>query len=109
MTFNKEKFEFKVEPEALTTRNKGEYKISALLKDENGGKANYPISLKVICYDFDTKNATNWKPPAKTTNPPLPFIKKITGTGKVYVKFSEPMETVNATNITNGTLIIEEV
>jgi hypothetical protein len=33
MTFNYEKLEFKVEPEALTTRNKGEYKISALLKD----------------------------------------------------------------------------
>jgi hypothetical protein len=67
------------------------------------------ITLKVICYNLDTKNATNWKPHAKTTNPPLPFIKKITGTGKVYVKFSEPMATVNATNITNGTLIIEGV
>jgi hypothetical protein len=49
-----------------------------------------------------------WKP-LNSSNPPLPFIYRISGLGKVDVKFNEEMLHVNATNITNGTILIDGI
>ena len=58
MTFDEKTYTFLVAPDVLTSKFKGEYKISATLMDKNGGKTNYGISLTVLCMDYNATNAT---------------------------------------------------
>jgi hypothetical protein len=80
------------------------------LKDLNGGNSNYVIDLTVLCKDnlnSTKKNSTSLSPFKSSEKPPLPFIARISNAGRVYVKFPEALEVVNASKITNGTLFIE--
>jgi hypothetical protein len=67
--------------------------------------------LTILCSDFNAtkQNSTVWSPFKSSANPPLPFIIRISGTGRVSIKFTEAIKATNTTNITNGTLFIEGI
>ena len=67
--------------------------------------------MTVLCNDFNAnkKNVTVYSPFKSSKKPPMPFIIRISGTGRVSVKFNEALVVVNSTNITNGTVIIEDI
>ena len=110
MTFDDTKFELSVEDGFITSKQNGEYKLSAYLVDLNGGQSDYNIDLIVFCNDLNaTKhNGTFWSPFKSSEKPPLPFIIRISSTGRVSVKFTEALVLFNATNITNGTVFIND-
>jgi hypothetical protein len=103
--------EFNVNGGLITSKLNGNYKIKTYLTDLNGGQSNYVIDLTILCSDSNaTKhNGTVWSPFKSAGNPPLPIIIRVSGTGRVSIKFTEAIKATNATNVTNGTLFIEGI